>query len=334
MARRRALNQLSRDARYHAKLAQLDQPVQREPDDRLRLMFTCCHPALSRSAQVALTLRAVCGFTTAEIAHAFLTSEATVAQRLVRARRKIVAARIPYHLPTDDELDERLGEVLAVLYLMFNEGYLASGGETPARRDLAEDAAWLAALVVRLMPGEPEPLGLLALMRLHLARSKARFSDSGELVLLKEQDRSLWERPMIADAVALIEQAARQQRPGVYQLEAAIAACHAESVSWASTDWRQIVLLYDLLLQIAPSPVVRLNRAVALRQITGPEEALAEVNALAKDLDHYHLFHAIRSEFLLELSEREQARASTLRALELTQNRAEQSLLTRRLLEW
>jgi RNA polymerase sigma factor (sigma-70 family) len=334
VARRRALNQLSRDARYRAKLAQLEQPIQREPDDRLRLMFTCCHPALSRAAQVALTLRAICGFTTAEIAHAFLTSEATVAQRLVRARRKIVAAHIPYHMPTGNELDERLGEVLAVLYLMFNEGYLASGGAAPTRRDLAEDAAWLAALVVRLMPGEPEPLGLLALMRLHLARSRARFTDAGELVLLPDQDRSLWERSMIAEAVALIEQTAALQRPGPYQLEAAIVACHAESESWAATDWRQIVLLYDLLLQMAPSPVVRLNRAVALRQVAGPEAALVEVNALARDLDHYHLFHAVRSELLLELSEREQARASALRALELTQNSAEQSLLTRRLLEW
>ncbi len=272
VARRRALNQLSRDARYRAKLDQLEQPVPREPDDRLRLMFTCCHPALSRAAQVALTLRAICGFTTAEIAHAFLASEAAVAQRLVRARRKIVAANIPYRMPTDDEWGERLGEVLAVLYLMFNEGYLASSGAAPTRRDLAEDAAWLTALA--LGP------------------------------------------------------------PGPYQVEAAIVACHAETESWAATDWRQIVLLYDLLLQMTPSPVVRLNRAVALRQVEGPEAALAEVNALAGDLENYHLFHAIRSELLQELSEREQARASALRALELTQNRAEQSLLARRLLEW
>ncbi|HEY0755200.1 MAG TPA: DUF6596 domain-containing protein [Ktedonobacteraceae bacterium] len=334
VARRRAFNQLSRDARYRAKLAQLEQPVQREPDDRLRLMFTCCHPALSRSAQVALTLRAICGFTTAEIAHAFLVSEATVAQRLVRARRKIVTAHIPYRIPTPEELDERLGEVLAVLYLMFNEGYLASSGTAPARRELAEDAAWLATLVVQLMPGEPEPLGLLALMRLHLARSRARFTDAGELVLLRDQGRELWDRSMIAEAVILIEQAAARQRPGPYQLQAALVACHAESESWAATDWRQIVLLYDLLLQLTPSPVVYLNRAVALRQVLGPEAALAEVNALAQDLDHYHLFHAVRSELLLELSERQQARASALRALELTQNSAEQSLLTRRLLEW
>lgn len=334
VARRRALNQLSRDARYREKLAQLEQPILQEPDDRVRLMFTCCHPALSRAAQVALTLRAVCGFTTSEIAHAFLVSEAAVAQRIVRARRKIVAAHIPYRMPSDDEMGERLREVLAVLYLMFNEGYLASSGATPTRRDLAEDAAWLTALVARHMPEEPEPLGLLALMRLHLARTEARFTDAGELVLLQNQDRSRWKRPMIKEGIALIEQAAALGRPGPYQVEAAIIACHAEAESWAATDWRQIVLLYDLLLRISPSPVVRLNRAVAVRQVDGPETALAEVNALARDLEHYHLFHAIRGELLLELSEREQARASALRALELTQNRAEQSLLARRLLEW
>ena len=334
VARRRALNQLSRDARYRAKLAQLEQPVPHEPDDRLRLMFTCCHPALSRAAQVALTLRAVCGFTTAEIAHAFLVSEAAVAQRIVRARRKIIAARIPYRIPSSDELDERLSEVLAVLYLMFNEGYLASGGEVPTRRDLTEDAAWLTALVARLMPGEPEPLGLLALMRLHLARAEARFTSAGELVLLQNQDRTLWNRSMIAEGITLIEQAAALGRPGPYQVEAAIVACHAEAESWTTTDWRQIVLLYDLLLLMTPSPVVRLNRAVAVWQVEGPETALAEVNALAGDLEHYHLFHAIRGQLLLELSEREQARAAALRALELTQNRAERSLLARRLMEW
>ncbi len=291
VARRRALNQLSRDARYREKLAQFEQPVPREPDDRLRLMFTCCHPALSRTA-------------------------------------------IPYRIPSDDELGERLSEVLAVLYLMFNEGYLASSGATPTRRDLAKDAAWLTALVAQHMPGEPEPLGLLALMRLHLARAEARFTSVGELVLLRDQDRTQWDRSMIAEGIALIEQAAALGRPGPYQVEAAIIACHAEAQSWDATDWRQIVLLYDLLLRMSPSPVVRLNRAVALRQVEGPEAALTEVDALAQDLEHYHLFHAIRGELLLELSDREQARASALRALELTQNRAEQSLLARRLLEW
>ena len=334
VARRRALNQLSRDARYRAKLEQLDQPVSHEPDDRLRLMFTCCHPALSREAQVALTLRAICGLTTAEIAHAFLASETAVAQRIVRARRKIVAARIPYRIPDDDELEERLREVLAVLYLMFNEGYLASSGPAPARRDLAEDAAWLTALVTRLLPGEPEPLGLLALMRLHLARAEARFTEAGELILLQDQDRSRWDRAMIAEGITLIEQAAALRRPGPFQLEAAIIACHAEAESWEATDWPQIVILYDLLLKMGPSPVVRLNRAVALRQVFGLDAALAEVNALEGDLNNYHLFHAIRGELLLEMGQREQARASALQALGLTQNRAEQSLLARRALEW
>jgi RNA polymerase sigma-70 factor (ECF subfamily) len=334
VARRRAFNQLRRDTRYRARLAQLAQPVPREPDDRLRLIFTCCHPALSRAAQVALTLRAVCGFTTGEIAHAFLASEAAVAQRIVRARRKIGAAGIPFRLPDDDELAERVGDVLAVLYLMFTEGYLTSGGPVATRRDLAEDAAWLAALVVRLLPAEPEPLGLLALMRLHLARGAARFTGDGQLILLADQDRALWDRAQIADGVALIEQAAALQRPGPYQVEAAIAACHAEAPSWAATDWPQILLLYDLLLNLRPSPVVRLNRAVALRQVAGPEAALDEVNALGGTLEHYHLFHAIRGELLLDLGRREQARAADLRALALTHNHAEQALLTRRLLEW
>jgi RNA polymerase sigma-70 factor (ECF subfamily) len=334
VARRRALNQVSRDARYRAKLAQLEQPVPREPDDRVRLMFTCCHPALSRPAQIALTLRAICGFTTAEIAHAFLVKEATVAQRIVRARRKIVAAHIPYRMPSNDEMNERLREVLAVLYLMFTEGYLTSAGAVATRRDLAEDAAWLTALVAEHLAGEPEPLGLIALMRLHLARSRARFTDAGELILLQVQDRTLWDHAMIREGIALIERAAALGRPGPYQVEAAIIACHAEAESWTATDWRQIVLLYDLLLLMMPSPVVRLNRAVALWQVEGPETALAEINPLARDLEHYHLFHAIRGQLLLELSEREQARAAALRALALTQNRAEQSLLTRRLVEW
>jgi RNA polymerase sigma-70 factor (ECF subfamily) len=276
----------------------------------------------------------VCGFTTAEIAHAFLASESAVAQRLVRARRKIVAANIPYRMPRDDELGERLGEVLAVLDLMFNEGYLASGGEVPARRDLSEDAAWLAALVARLLPGEPEPLGLLAFMRLHIARMVARFTASGDLVLLRDQDRSLWDRSMIDEAAGMIERAAALGRPGPYQLQAAIVACHAEAESWADTPWRQIVVLYDMLLQMMPSPVVRLNRAVALWQVEGAQAALAEVDALSQVLDNYRLFHAVRGELLMELSRREQARAAALRAMELTQNRAEQSLLARRLVEW
>jgi RNA polymerase sigma factor (sigma-70 family) len=331
VARRRAIDQLRREARFRGKLAALEYPVVPEPDDRLRLMFTCCHPALSRETQVVLTLRAVCGFTTAEIAHAFLVSESAMARRLVRARQKIVQAVIPYRVPRAEELDERLSEVLAVLYLMFNEGYLASGGSAPARRDLAEDAAWLAAFVTRLYPREPEALGLLALMRLHLARAEARFDTRSKLILLSEQDRSRWDRRMITEAVAMIEQAAALGRPCPYQVQAALVACHAEAASWQATDWPQILALYDLLLQMMPSPVVRLNRAVALRCVAGPEAALTEVEALARDLDGYHLFHAIRGELLLELGRREQAQAAESRALTLTGNRAEQSLLRYRL---
>ena len=331
VARRRAIDQLRRDARFRDKLDALEYPVVQEPDDRLRLMFTCCHPALSRETQVVLKLRAVCGFTTAEIAHAFLVSESAMVRPLVRARQKIVKAAIPYRVPHAEELDERLDEVLAVLYLIFNEGYLASGGMAPARRDLAEDATWLAAFVTRLYPREPEALGLLALMRLHMARAEARFDTRGKLILLSEQDRSRWDRRMITEAVAMIEQAAALGRPGPYQVQAALVACHAEAASWQATDWPQILALYDLLLQMMPSPVVRLNRAVALRYVAGPEAALTEVEALACDLDGYHLFHAIRGELLLELGRCEQGRAAELRTLALTGNQAEQSLLWYRL---
>jgi len=331
VARRRAIDQLRRDARYRDKLAVLEYPVVQEPDDRLRLMFTCCHPALSRETQVILILRAVCGFTTAEIAHAFLVSESAVARRLVRARQKIVQAGVPYRVPRDEDLDERLGEVLAALYLMFNEGYLTSRGNTSARRDLAEDATWLTAFLTRLYPREPEALGLLALMRLHLARSDARFNAEGKLILLADQDRSCWDRRMITEAGALIEQAAALGRPGPYQIQAALVACHAEAESWQATDWPQILALYDLLLCMTPSPVIQLNRVVALRYVAGPEAALAEVETLARDLEGYHLFHAIRGEFLLELGRREQAHAAELRALALTDNQAEQFLLRQRL---
>jgi RNA polymerase sigma-70 factor (ECF subfamily) len=332
-ARRRAIDRLRRDARFRQKLALLDAEPQggAEPDDRLRLIFTCCHPALSPRARVVLTLRAVCGFTTAEIAGALLLSEAAVAQQIHRARQKIVRAGIPYRVPRPDELAQRLNAVLAVLYLMFNEGYLSSRGGDPARRDLAEDAAWLASLLTRLLPAEPEPLGLLALMRLHLARASTRFDAAGGLVLIADQDRSRWDRPAIAAAIRLVERAGAMRRPGPYQLQAAIAACHAEAPSWAETDWPQILVLYDMLLRLNPSPVVRLNRAVALRWVAGPEAALAEVETLAAVLDGYHLLHAVRAELLQELGRREQARAAERCALELTANRAERALLERRL---
>lgn len=331
VARRRAIDQLRRDASYRDKLAMLEHMVVPEPDDRLRLMFTCCHPALSREAQVILTLRAVCGFTTAQIAHTFLTSESAISKRLVRARQKIVQAGIPYRVPGDEELDERLGEVLTVLYLMFNEGYLASSGHTPMHHDLAEDAAWLAAFITRLYPREPEALGLLALMRLHLARSAARIDAEGKLILLADQDRSRWNRQMIADAVRLIEQAAALGHPGPYQIQAALVACHAEAESWQATDWPQILALYDLLLSMSPSPVIRLNRAVAMRYVAGPAAALSEVEALAHDLEGYYLFHSIRGAFLLELGHSEQAQAAEMRALALTGNQAEQLLIHQRL---
>jgi RNA polymerase sigma factor (sigma-70 family) len=331
VARRRAIDQLRRDARYRDKLALLEHSVVPEPDDRLRLMFTCCHPALSRETQVILTLRAVCGFTTAQIAHTFLASESAIARRLVRARQKIMQAGIPYRVPRAEDLDERLGEVLTVLYLMFNEGYLASDGRAPMHRDLAEDAAWLAAFVTRLYPREPEALGLLALMRLHLARVDARFDIEGKLILLADQDRSRWNRQMITEAGRLIEQAAALGRPGPYQIQAALVACHAEAASWQATDWPQILALYDLLLSMTPSPVIRLNRAVAVRYVAGPAAALSEVEALAHDLEAYHLFHAIRGAFLLELGRREQAQAAEMRALALTGNQAEQDLLHQRL---
>ncbi|MDQ6713134.1 MAG: RNA polymerase sigma factor [Candidatus Dormibacteraeota bacterium] len=332
VASRRALNRIERDKLYDRKLAELASEFRPdEEDDRLRLILTCCHPALSREAQVGLTLRAVCGFTTAEIARAFVVSEATVAQRLVRAKRKIALAVIPYRVPSGSELDERLSEVLAVLYLFFNEGHLSTHGPAAFQRDLAEDATWLAALLSRLLPDEPEVLGLLALMKLHLARGESRFTASGELVLLADQDRSRWDATLIADAIALIERAARLGRPGPYQLEAAIAACHAEAPSYETTGWVQIVVLYDMLLALAPSPIVRLNRAIALWKVEGPATALRELEEIAPLLDAYHLFHAARAELLSDLGRREQARAAQLCALELTDNHAERSLLQQRL---
>jgi len=248
-AKRRAIDILRRDQRYQEKVAFLERstmpsdPV--EVDDRLRLVFTCCHPALAQEAQVALTLRAVAGFTTPEIAAAFLVSEATMAQRIVRAKRKIVAANIPYRMPREDEIAGRLDAVLAVLYLMFNEGYLSRGAEVATRRDLAEDAMWLTRLVDRLMPNQPEVIGLLALMTLHLARARARFDEDGEMVLLPAQDRKLWDPSAIARGIELVERAGAMRTPGPYQLQAAIAAVHSEARSWEDTDWHQIVLLYD-----------------------------------------------------------------------------------------
>jgi len=334
-AKRRAIDILRRDQRHQEKIALLERsilpPEPVEADDRLRLIFTCCHPALAQEAQVALTLRAVAGFTTPEIAAAFLVSEATMAQRIVRAKRKIVAAKIPYRMPKGDEIAGRLDAVLAVVYLMFNEGYLSRGAQVATRRDLAEDAIWLTRLVAQLMPDQPEAMGMVALMQLHLARARARFDKSGEMVLLPEQDRKLWDHAAIADAIKLLEQAGALRAPGPYQLQAAIAALHSEARSWVETDWHQIVLLYDALLRFSDSPVVRLNRAVAVSHFGGPEIALGEVNDLAISLGGYHLFHSTRAELLDQVGEPALAREARVRALELCQNPAERSLLERKL---
>jgi len=334
-ARRRAIDILRRDKRYREKLALLERspmaPEPAEADDRLRLIFTCCHPALSQEAQVALTLRAVAGFTTSEIASAFLLTETTVAQRIVRAKRKIVDANIPYRVPDATELAGRLDGVLSVLYLMFNEGYLSRGAEVAMRRDLADDALWLTRLVDRLLPDQPEVLGLLALMTLNLARSRARFDEAGEMVLLPDQDRSLWDGVAISEGVRLLERAGAMRATGPYQVQGAIAALHSEARSWSETDWHQIVVLYDTLMRIADSPVVRLNRAVALSHFAGPEIALGEVNDLAISLEGYHLFHATRADLLDRVGEPALAREARLLALELCQNPAERSLLRRKL---
>jgi RNA polymerase sigma factor (sigma-70 family) len=331
VARRRGLDVLRRESRHRQKLALVRWPAEPRPDDRLRLVFTCCHPAVPRTAQVALTLRVVCGLTTAQIAKAFLIPESTVGQRITRAKRKISGAGIPYRIPSADELGGRLSEVLAVIYLLFNEGYLGSGGHQAQSRDLADDAEFLAALLHQLMPTEPEVAGLLALIRLHRARAAARFDADGAIVQLQHQDRSLWDHEAIADAGRLIARAAALKRPGPYQLQAAIVACHAEARQWTDTDWTQIVVLYDMLLYLAPSPVTRLHRAIALRYVAGPAPALSEVDALADELNGYHLFHATRAELLRDLGRPDEARAADERALSLTENPAEQSLLRQRL---
>jgi RNA polymerase sigma-70 factor (ECF subfamily) len=330
VARNRGLDALRREDNYRRKLAQLRWPPSPRSDDRLRLIFTCCHPALPRDAQIALTLRAVCGLTTAQIARAFVVPESTVAQRITRAKRKISDAGIPYRVPDADELNARLPEVLAVIYLVFNEGYLATADQMDSR-DLADDAEWFAGQLYDLMPTEPEVAGLLALIRLHRARARARFDAAGGLVLLEHQDRSTWNRELVADATRLLRRAAALRRPGPYQLQAAIVACHAEAPTWASTDWEQIVLLYEMLLHLDPSPITRLQRCIALRYAAGPEAALAELGALPASLDRYHLYHATRAELLRAVGRHDEARTADGRALKLTMNPAEQAVLQRRL---
>jgi RNA polymerase sigma-70 factor (ECF subfamily) len=303
-------------------------------DDRLRLMFTCCHPALPPDAQVALTLREVCGLTTEEIARAFLTAPPTLAQRIVRAKGKIRDAKIPNQVPSQEDLPERLDSVLRVIYLVFNEGYAASAGATLTRHDLSGEAIRLTRLLVELLP-EPEAIGLLALMLLHESRRAARATATGDLILLEDQDRSLWKRETIAEGTMLVERALSSRRIGPYTLQAAIAAVHAESTSAAATDWAQIVGLYDVLARAEPSPVVELNRAVAVAMRDGPEAGLALVDAILArgELSDYRLAHAARADLCRRLGRKSEAKASYERALALTRQEPERRFLERRLAE-
>ena len=351
-ARRKALDRLRRERAGREKLALLAaaEPRQAGPgggpggsydleagagrdedDELLSLIFACCHPSLPRESQIALTLRAVCGLTTAEISAAFLATEPAMGQRLSRARKALRDTGSPVRIPEPDQLRDRLDEVLAVIYLVFNEGYLASAGRTPARRDLAAQAVALNRLLHRLMPREPEVLGLLALLLWHESRAATRFDGWGRLVRLQDQDRARWDRSLAAEATRLLSRAMAMHRPGPYQIQAAIAAVHGQAPGYESTDWRQIRLLYDRLDLLTPSPIVRLNRAVATRFAIGPQAALAEVDALAGELDGYRLFHAVRAELLDDLGRHEQARAANERALALAANPAERELLARRL---
>lgn len=303
------------------------------PDDRLRLMFTCCHPSLAREAQVALTLRTLGGLTTTEIAHAFLLPETTLAQRLVRAKQKIRLAGIPYEIPSLERLNDRLAAVQAVVYLIFNEGYAASAGENLMRHDLCAEAIRLARVLCELLPNEPENTGLLALMLLQDSRRKARVNDQGELVTLEEQDRSLWDREEINEGLRLLRRALTMARAGSYQLQAAIAAVHCEAQTPADTDWPQIVALYERLLRLSSSPVVALNHAAAVAMSDGPERGLELIDVVGADgrLDHYYLFHAARADLLRRLDQFSEARTAYERALTLTSNRVEQKYIQRRL---
>jgi RNA polymerase sigma-70 factor (ECF subfamily) len=340
----KAIDRLRRRAKYDVSLEDVEGLIESIPDpstgeeregvedDRLRLVFTCCHPALAPEAQVALTLREVCGLTTEEIARAYLAGAPTIAQRIVRAKAKIRDARIPYEVPGRSELPERLASVLRVIYLVFNEGYLATSGDSLTRQDLSVEAIRLARLLVELLP-EPEAVGLLALMLLHESRRAARATADGEIVLLADQDRSLWNRGQIADAVKLVEAALATGRAGPYAIQAAIAAVHAEAPSAEATDWNEIVGLYDVLMRLDPSPVVELNRAVALAMRDGPQAGLAAVDAILArgDLADYYLAHATRADFQRRLGRTADARAAYERALALTTQPAERRFLSRRL---
>ena len=340
----KAIDRLRGRARFDASLTVLAEQIEArtrdrvEPvdediaDDQLRLIFTCCHPALSPGARVALTLREVCGLTTEEIAHAFLTPTSTVAQRIVRAKTKIRDAHIPYQVPSQTDLPERLDTVLQVIYLVFNEGYSASSGTQLTRPDLSGEAMRLGRLLLELMP-EPEVVGLLALMLLHESRRPARTSPEGDLVLLEDQDRALWNQELIAQGSALVERALLSRRFGPYTLQAAISASHANAPSASATDWGEIAGLYDLLLRLDPSPVVELNRAVAVAMRDGPLAGLALIDAILArgDLADYHLAHAARADLYRRLGRREEAKAAYRRALSLTQQEQERRFLERRI---
>ena len=333
-ARNRAIDHLRRESRGRELIAETavpdrsaDEPPQDAgpaPDDRLRLIFTCCHPALSTEAQIALTLRLLGGLTMEEVARAFLVSESTMAQRLARAKRKIKAARIPYRVPSESELPDRVRSVLAVLYLVYN-----AGADDPSGDDLRAEAIRLARAMASLMPDEAEVAGLLALLVLTESRRRARFSAGGALVLLGDQDRARWDRAMIEEGQAIVRACLRQDRPGLYQIQAAINAVHVDAASFEATDWRQILALYDQLLAVSPTPVVALNRAIALGEVRGPGAALVVVDDL--DLAGYHLLHATRADLLRRLGRTAEARAAYARAVELAPSDTERTFLAARL---
>jgi RNA polymerase sigma-70 factor, ECF subfamily len=342
----KAIDGMRRRARFDASLTELARQLEAKTDeapegnensvedDRLRLIFTCCHPALAPDAQVAMTLREVCGLTTDEIARAFLTKPPTVAQRIVRAKAKIRDARIPYVVPSETDLPDRLDAVLRVVYLVFNEGYSASSGESLTRHDLSGEAIRLGRLMMQLLP-EPEAVGLLALMLLQDSRRAARTSPTGDLILLEDQDRSLWNRDQIAEGASLVQRALASRQIGPYTIQAAIAVVHAQAPSPAATDWGQIARLYDILIQAEPSPIVELNRAAAIAMRDGPSAGLELIDAILArgDLANYHLAHAARADFCRRLGQAADARASYERALSLTQQEPERRFLMRRLSE-